>query len=500
MSVDDSDDSSRENHSNHDDHDDDDEQIDLENPTHDAARKTRASIPAEFRPERMLAAVADPTVDDLAELTDREKAKLVLDRVIGHSDVNVVAVDPNGRLYRCDDNVWTARSAEQFFRKIGRSALGDQYGKHVREEMQEQHRGTAAIPESRLGLEPGQLAVRNGLLELDADGGPELRPLRPGHFALTQLPVEYDPDATYDEWQSYVEEWAEPGKADALQEYVGYCLDVGAMPFARAMLLVGTGANGKGTFLQVVRALLGEENTTSIDIQTLAAEEYARAEFHAALANIDDDLTSESLDKGIGLLKRMLAGERIRGRQIWQEAIEFHATGKHLYAANRVPDVDVADDDGFWRRWLLIEFPNHYPPDERDHTLEDRLTEPEMLSGILNWAIEGRERLLEQGHFTNELLDDDEKRRRWKQWGNSLCRYDVACVRRDPDADRVTTRQAYERYVDWCERRDLEPKSQSAFTSYFKEKGLGYRDSLRVDSGVRRGYDAFGHNEEVMAE
>lgn len=57
-----------------------------------------------------------------------------------------------------------------------------------------------------------------------------------------------------------------PKTVATLQEYVGYCLHISAMPLHRALLLVGSGTNGKGTFLHVVRLLLGRENTSSIEL------------------------------------------------------------------------------------------------------------------------------------------------------------------------------------------------------------------------------------------
>jgi putative DNA primase/helicase len=136
------------------------------------------------------------------------------------------------------------------------------------------------------------------------------------------------------------------------------------MPLHRALLLVGSGANGKEAFLHVVRSLLGRENTSSIEFQTLANEKDAMADFYGVLANIDDDLSARKLGQGLGMFKKLVGGDRVRARRLYEDGFEFDATGKHLYAANEVPDVNVPDDDeAFWRRWLLVEFPNHYSPE-----------------------------------------------------------------------------------------------------------------------------------------
>jgi len=204
---------------------------------------------------------------------------------------------------------------------------------------------TVEVTSDEFGLEPGKVAVQNGLLDLESaasgEGENVIRDLEPEDYALARLPVEYDPEAGYAEWGEYVTEWAESGRAEMLQEYVGYCLYVGALPIHRALLLVGSGANGKGTFLKVVRSLLGEDNTTSIELQKLANEDDALAEFHGAIANIDDDLSSRKLGNGLGMFKKLIGGDTVRARRLYEDGFEFTPTGKHLYAANEVPDINV---------------------------------------------------------------------------------------------------------------------------------------------------------------
>jgi len=338
---------------------------------------------------------------EVADLTDRQKAACVWELMQRSGGFYVRVRRDTGELWTYDDGIWTP-NGERTLRHAARLALGAMnYGQNVLTELKAQVRSDpqAEVDADEFGVEPGQIAVENGLLCLsDAAAGAgmdAIRDLEPKDYALARLPVTYDPGADYGEWASLVDEWAEDGRADALQEYVGYCLHAGAMPIHRALLLVGSGANGKGTFLSVVRALLGEENTTSIELQTLANEKNAVADFYGSLANIDDDLSARKLGQGLGIFKKLVAGDRVRARRLYEDGFEFDATGKHLYAANEVPQVDVPDDDkAFWRRWLLIGVPNHYPPSQRDPDLQDWLAEPDVLFSVLNWATDGRARLL----------------------------------------------------------------------------------------------------------
>jgi len=49
---------------------------------------------------------------------------------------------------------------------------------------------------------------------------------------------------------------------DADGEHIGYCLLRDAR-YQKALFLYGSGANGKSTFLDVLCAMVGEENTSS---------------------------------------------------------------------------------------------------------------------------------------------------------------------------------------------------------------------------------------------
>jgi len=400
--------------------------------------------------------------------------------------------------------VWSA-DGERALRHAGRQALGSvNYGANVLSELKAQARSDprVEVDPNEMGVERGCVAVKNGLLNLraaaDGAGRDAIRPLEPDDLALRQLPVHYNPDASAPEWEKCVKQWAERGRAKTLQEYVGYCLHVGAMPIHRALLLVGSGANGKGTFLSVVRSLLGSDNTSSIELQTLANEKDAVAQFYESVANIDDDLSARQIGAGLGMFKKLVAGEHVRGRQLYEEGFEFQATGKHLYAANEVPKVDVPDEDeAFWRRWVLVEFPNHYPPSQRDPDLSDRLSTPGALSGVLNWAIEGWDRLLENGSFTGEAASAHEKRQRWQRWGETIDEFISECVEHDDDAPRRSTSDAHARFIAWCRENGKDRESQRQLTDKLKTENVGYTSSIRVDGKVTRGFKSLGFTDDA---
>jgi putative DNA primase/helicase len=202
------------------------------------------------------------------------------------------------------------------------------------------------------------------------------------------------------------------------------------------------------------------------------------------------------------MFKKMVAGDKVRGRELFEDGFDFIPTGKHLYAANKVPDVtnNVDDDDeAFWRRWLIVEFPNHYPRNERDTELPEKLTTDEALTGVLNWAIEGRRRLLSQDYFTGEYEAAYKKRDRWMSWGDAVDEFINEHVEEDEDADNVSTAYAYERFQAWANENGRDTVGQQKFTETLRdaEVDVGYGTSVRVDGKVSGGYKKLNFSDVV---
>lgn len=353
---------------------------------------------------------------------DREKAYIAW-RLL-QDEIDVLAAQPSGRLYACHNGVWQ-NDGKQVIREHAHALMGPDFSQNIIQELVEQVRATHPRPLSAMGTPKRTVALNNGLLDLETR---DLRDLEPEDYALAQVPVDYNPTADCPHWREFITESVEPTRLNAIQEYVGYTLLTGELPFARVLLLVGGGSNGKTTFLNVITELLGPENTTGFSLGDLVHSEYYVAEMHGAIANIDADVTG-GIGYG-GMFKKLTGSDRkVSARRPYGEPFDYHPTTKQLYAANEVPDTKV-NDDAFFRRWLIIEFPTTFtapeiPCPDKNPALEDDLLDE--LPGILNWALNGLGRLLQQGHFTNEGTTDD-KRERWRTWGDSVERFIEECL------------------------------------------------------------------------
>jgi len=445
----------------------------------------------------------------IGDLNDRQKAAHVWMLIKESDEAHVRVNRDNDELwgYNPDKGIWEP-NGERVLRHAARKALGAvNYGGNVLEELKNQVRADpeAEIWNDEFGLDPGTVAVKNGLLDLEkaynGDTDDALRELKPEDYALTRLTVNYDPDADGSTWKPFVGEVVESSMIQTIQEYIGYCLHRENL-YERALLLVGGGENGKTTFLNTISEFLGDDNVTGVSPFDFG-EKPSLARMHGSLANISVELEGGSLQgKNLANFKKLTGDDKVEAKRLYKEPFDFYYDGGMLFATNEVPNVPVSDDDtAFWRRWIIVHFDNQFPEgsDKRDPTLGKRLKEPENLSAVLNWAIEGWGRLMENESFDNVPATPDETRRKWQSWGDSVEYFLSNVAETDAEAPNISTAEAWEVYRAWCQEKGHDFVGQSKFTNAAKDANLGYVSSVRTDRKAHpvRGYKSFGTVDDV---
>lgn len=237
-----------------------------------------------------------------------------------------------------------------------------------------------------------------------------------------------------------------------------------------------------------VEALLGSENMSHLSLYEIGRRRFAPAELFGSLANINADLSPSAIGHG-GTFKMVVGDDTISAEKKHQDPFTFRPTAKHLYSANQVPEVDV-DDRAFFRRWLIVEFPETFtdpgqPGPDKDPDLTDDLLDE--LPGVLNLALDGLDRLIAQERFTNEGAAED-KRRRWEEWGDTVDRFINEAVETGGD-DKHLAGDVYERYTAWCAQHGETPESQQTLTRQLKKlDSVRYSSDFRFDGRKARGF------------
>ena len=216
------------------------------------------------------------------------------------------------------------------------------------------------------------------------------------------------------------------------------------------------------TFLYVLTKTLGKQNVSSIPLQIISGNRFALAELYGKMANVYPDLPAVAL-RDTGLFKSLVTGEMISGEYKFKGRFDFVPYAKLLFSCNKMPQTPD-DTDAFFRRWLINAFPVQFLPDnpKTDPNLKEKLTTPEELSGILNWALEGLQRLLKQEKFsTGETVE--ETRDRYTLLSNSA----EAFAERQlvvASGETETKETVYNAYIQFCKEHNLPTISKNAFS------------------------------------
>jgi len=301
------------------------------------------------------------------------------------------------------------------------------------------------------------IVVKNGVLNLETQ---QLESHNPEYFILNSLNVQFDSKAECPKFKKFLSEVTQEGDLTTIQEFVGYCLHR-QYNFHKALLLVGEGANGKSTFLECLRALLGNENVANESLQVLQNNRFAVSQLYGKLANVYADLPAIAL-KETGIFKMLTGGDTISGEHKFKPRFDFKNYAKLIFSCNQIPETPD-DSAAFYRRWIIINFPHQFL-DADAHTDKDlltKLTTTQELSGIFNWALEGIQRLLTNKQFTAGRTIEETKAQ-YIQSSDPIRAFREECL--TEKSDSVETKDdVYNAYIQYCQTRNLHTTTKNTF-------------------------------------
>src|SRR3989338_2020157 len=200
------------------------------------------------------------------------------------------------------------------------------------------------------------------------------------------------------------EQWVGKDYILTLYEIIGFCM-LPDYPIHRIFCFTGSGSNGKSKFLELIRKLIGKVNACSSDLNKLTKSNFETAKLYKKLACFMAE-TDFSVLNNTALIKQ-LTGEDVMGFEFKNKnPFDDINYAKLLIATNSLP---ITEDKtrGFYRRWLIIDFPNEFS--EEKNILND--IPEEEYKNLARKSVIILKHLLQKRAFHNDGTLDERKKR-----------------------------------------------------------------------------------------
>jgi len=246
------------------------------------------------------------------------------------------------------------------------------------------------------------ICLNNGILNLKTM---QLEKHDPTRFISYRIPVEMK-QVDQEPWLRYVNSLVKPDDLAKLQEVIGNVF-ANHYETKKLLYLYGSNDSGKSTFLNILEAFLSPSNCCHLTLKQLG-EKFTNASIYGKRANIFADIPYKVKASNYDILKNFTGGDPVNLQFKNKDGFDYNSVAKQFFSGNGIPSISLEEaDDPFYRRWEFIKFPNHFDPDE--NCIKKHAT-PEMKSAMLNWAIEGYQRLKQNKWILTNQTSIDEAR------------------------------------------------------------------------------------------
>lgn len=283
---------------------------------------------------------------------------------------------------------------------------------------------------------------------------------------LNKINYDYDPEAYSEICDKTLNKLAcgDPQIRALLEEMIGYTF-YRRNELRKAFILIGDKANGKSTYLDMIKTLLGDENTCALDLNELG-DRFKPAQLFGKLANIGDDIGDEFIPNP-AIFKKLTSGDRINAENKGLDPFDFNSYAKLLFSANNIPR--IKDKSGaVLDRLIIIPFNATFSVNDPDYDpyIKYKLRSEECMKYLIKVGIEGLKRVITNRRFTT--CEKVQKRlEEYEETNNPIILFF-----KELDEDEIInepTKAVYQKYQEFCITNSFQAMSNIEFSKQIKK-------------------------------
>ena len=414
----------------------------------------------------------------------------ITDHLLFKYDFKTIFGKRDETVYVYNNGIYESKGKEIIKTEVENLITNNSSSNIVKEVYEKIKRSTAIDYEKFQDIPIDLICLDNGILNLRTK---ELTSFNPEYYFKTKIPIKFIPEIKSNNIINFINDMCYPEDIPVIQEWFGFCL-FRRYFIKKAIILFGEKDTGKTILLNVLTKFMGEKNVSGVSLQKIASKDkFALSSLKDKYINIYDDLSADDL-KDAGGFKIATGGGYITAEYKFGDSFQFMTFAKNIFSTNRIPNVKDINDDAYYERWIPLCFDNQIAKDKQDKFLFEKLTTGEELSGILNWALEGLDRLLSNGKFSYNNNSEEIKLIMQRQ-NNPLIAF-VFEVLEHQDGNRVSKENMYQVYSKWCQEKKVPRLSKeqlgrnlAKYTNYLIAKGG--KERVWENVKINKSYDIF---------
>lgn len=450
-----------------------------------------------------------PEIKDEEDLIQYVKDKLILKQTTEATEAIVKYFETNNKIYTTRDDisseVWIYKDGiyipqgKTFITEYVRKITGNAFTTYFCNQVIAKIEADTFIDQNDFfnNWNKEEIIIQNGVLNLE---NRTLSEYTPDKIFFNKIPVVYDPKKECPSIKKHFQAVLKyEDDVPVLFEIFGFLLWKEYF-IEKAIMLSGSGRNGKGKTVELMKRFIGVENCTNIPLQQLENDRFALGELFNKMANLSPDICSTAL-KQTGVFKSLTGRDEQHADRKFQARVKFVNHAKMIYCANELPRT-YDTTPAFWNRWILLEFPYTFLSQKEmenrgrddsvklaDPNIIEKLTTPDELSGLLNEALDGLDRLRKQGDFSYSK-NTEEVKNMWIRKSDSFASFFMDRCKK-AFGSYIKKEDLSKAYLEYCAKHNLKPmgthsiKYTLEYNGCWEDRKVEYDDTHNDRSYVR---------------
>jgi P4 family phage/plasmid primase-like protien len=259
------------------------------------------------------------------------------------------------------------------------------------------------------------------------------------------------------------EEWVGKDYVRTLYEILAYCM-MPDYPINRMFCFIGSGMNGKSKFLELLRKFIGGENCCTTELDTLLVSRFEITRLHKKLVCMMGETNFNEMSK-TSILKKLTGGDTVGFEYKNKNPFDEVNYAKILIATNNLPST-TDKTDGFYRRWMIIDFPNRFS-EKKDILAE--IPEEEYNALALKCCFILKE-VINARAFTNEGSIED-RMNKYEAKSNFLEKFIKEMTEENLNG-YITKADFYKRFCEWSKEHKHRDMSEMSVAMTMKKMNI----------------------------